>query len=341
MALLKFFRGNKAKYNATVHADCVFFALDTKEILMNGNSFGLHSAGPGKGIQSVTYTAPNKITINYTSGAPDVVTLQNAEAGSSVATSKGGLMTPEQAYKLENISSGGFGNGLSGVSVDGVDLVPVNGKVDIDTTTLRVEAKDATVEVTSGSKQGGTATKTKVGVKLGKKANNILQTDTDGLYASLEVKKSTSQLDLDRNYTSYQLQAIKPDGSVYDIGTAMDFIEHPYLNRTKVVEIPQGKPDAGKQGIHFSYIRPDGTSKDEYIAFPTSGGSPGNGLEIGPDGKIKLKLDASTQENIDSNGPLFSLSDKGLEATGLVKLLTDMRKLISRSFESLSWYHGE
>lgn len=40
MNLVKFFRGVKANYNATSHADALYFATDTHELIMNGASYG-------------------------------------------------------------------------------------------------------------------------------------------------------------------------------------------------------------------------------------------------------------------------------------------------------------
>ena len=42
MALVKFFRGNKANYvPASTHADSIYFATDTNELLLNGTAYGL------------------------------------------------------------------------------------------------------------------------------------------------------------------------------------------------------------------------------------------------------------------------------------------------------------
>lgn len=45
MALVKFFRGLKANYvPATTHADSIYFATDTQELLLNGTAYGLSKA---------------------------------------------------------------------------------------------------------------------------------------------------------------------------------------------------------------------------------------------------------------------------------------------------------
>ena len=49
MALVKFFRGLKANYvPATTHADSIYFATDTQELLLNNKAYGLSTADLGK-----------------------------------------------------------------------------------------------------------------------------------------------------------------------------------------------------------------------------------------------------------------------------------------------------
>lgn len=45
MAKISFYRGLKAKYNATTHADAIFFATDSHEILLNNVAYGLSVEG--------------------------------------------------------------------------------------------------------------------------------------------------------------------------------------------------------------------------------------------------------------------------------------------------------
>lgn len=185
MALVKFYRGTKAKYNVVNFADGIYFSLDTREIIVNGTPFGYYS-GAHQEIQSVEYTAPNIIVINYTSGSSDTITLQYAQAGISQEASKGGLMTQELVYKLSKVSEAAQENVIEGVALDGVDITPVNKKVNIDTTPLKnaiaqnkVAAKDTSVEVIPGSGAGASVQPTKIGVKIA--ANGGLQLTDRGL----------------------------------------------------------------------------------------------------------------------------------------------------------------
>lgn len=185
MALVKFYRGNKAEYDGTKFVDGIYFSLDTKEIIVNKVPFG-YNAADHQEIQSVEYTAPNIIVINYTNGNSDTITLQYAQGDTSVESSKGGLITQAQAYKLDKLPEEAQENVIESIALDGVDIEPVNKKVNIDTTAIRttiaqnkVTAKDASVEVTPGSGEGVAVQPTKVGVKI--VADGGLQITDEGL----------------------------------------------------------------------------------------------------------------------------------------------------------------
>lgn len=185
MALVKFYRGNKAKYDATKFVDGIYFSLDTKEVLVNGSPFGYFS-GDHNEIESVEYTAPNIITINYYNGNSDTITLQYASAGISEEASKGGLMTQAFAHKLGKVADGAQVNVIETIALDGTNLAVANKKVNIDTTAIRttiaqnkVTAKDASVEIIEGSGTGASLQATKVAVKV--VPNGGLETAAEGL----------------------------------------------------------------------------------------------------------------------------------------------------------------
>lgn len=184
MALVKFYRGNKEKYNATKYLDGIYFSLDTKEIIVNNVSYGYQ--GNAKEIQQVEYTAPNTIKIIYNDSSEHKVILQDARAGTDLDTSRGGLMTKEMAYKLGNIEEGANRNTISTISVDDEIITPVAKKVNINLRPLRdailrnrVIAKDNSVEVVQGSTVGRDSSPAKVGVKLA--TDSGLQVTEEGL----------------------------------------------------------------------------------------------------------------------------------------------------------------
>lgn len=61
---LKFYRGLKARYDAaSKHLDAIYFATDTKELLMNGVNYG------GSGVTDVSFDkGSNKLIVTKSSG---------------------------------------------------------------------------------------------------------------------------------------------------------------------------------------------------------------------------------------------------------------------------------
>lgn len=63
MALVKFFRGLKANYvPATTHADSIYFATDTQELLLNNKAYGLSTADLGRlngAVDSLSWSVEN------------------------------------------------------------------------------------------------------------------------------------------------------------------------------------------------------------------------------------------------------------------------------------------
>lgn len=172
MALVKFYRGKRAKYNETTHLDGIYFALDTNEIIVNGEAFGYYSADH-KEISTVEYTAPNVITITYTNGESDTVSLQMAVAGESVEQSKAGLVSAESIYKLSKIEDGAQVNKIEEIEVDG-EAVTLEGKkakinlLDLKNTVKKqkITAGDNSVTVTEGAEGTTIVTKIKPGGKI-------------------------------------------------------------------------------------------------------------------------------------------------------------------------------
>ncbi len=184
MASVKFYRGNREKYNATKYLDGIYFSLDTKEIIVNDVSYGYQ--GSAKEIQRVNYDAPNTIKIICKDGTEHKVVLQDAEAGVLPDAYKGGLMTVDMVKKLEGIQDFAEINVIDTISVDGVNITPVSKEVNIDTTPLKesisrnkVTSKDNSIEVLPGSKTGADIQPTKIGVKLA--TDSGLQVTEEGL----------------------------------------------------------------------------------------------------------------------------------------------------------------
>lgn len=90
MAQVNFYRGLKEKYVQETHADGIYFATDTFEILMNGSSFG------GGGIEDVQFSE-GKLLFTFRDGT-------NMEVPITEATqSLPGLLSAADKTKLDNL----------------------------------------------------------------------------------------------------------------------------------------------------------------------------------------------------------------------------------------------
>lgn len=193
MALVKFYRGLRQNYNVMAHLDGLYFALDTKEVLVNGDAYGYYP-GDHREVESVDYTAPDTIVITYTNGESDTVTLQQAEAGDSVENSKAGIIGKEDIHKLSQIESGAQVNIIEKVKVNGTPLTVNEKEVNIDLSGIentieknKVVAGDTSVTVVEGSTAGGSITPTTVAVKI--KSGSAINLTPEGL----EVDKSARE----------------------------------------------------------------------------------------------------------------------------------------------------
>lgn len=81
MTYINFYRGLKAKYDSTAHANGVYFATDAKEIIMNGVSYigALAELGDEKLIKSISAAADNsKLVITYVDDSTKEIALSTA-----------------------------------------------------------------------------------------------------------------------------------------------------------------------------------------------------------------------------------------------------------------------
>ena len=161
MAQVNFYRGVRARYSASTHANGIYFATDTHEILMNNQAYGLSAEdlssleeAINSKVASVEFTSPN--TIVFKDGndpANTIATVTLPEATSSTA----GLMAATDKAALDKAVK---------------DIAALQESV----TDNHIVAGDASVTVTSGDGE------TTIAVKL-KADNNALKLDaTEGLY---------------------------------------------------------------------------------------------------------------------------------------------------------------
>lgn len=95
--IVRFYRGLKASYNATTHADGIYFATDVGQILMNGVEYGGDS---DKKVANVELnTQANGIVITYTDTTSTTLLFGKA------STVVDGLMAKEDKEKVDSLST--------------------------------------------------------------------------------------------------------------------------------------------------------------------------------------------------------------------------------------------
>lgn len=103
--VVKFYRGIAASYNPITHADGIYFATDTKKIIMNNTEYGGDS---NKKVSDVALNA-NGIVITYTDSTSTTLLL-----GKATVTADG-LMSKEDKAKLDSLdptASGSYESSL-------------------------------------------------------------------------------------------------------------------------------------------------------------------------------------------------------------------------------------
>lgn len=170
MALIKFFRGNKANYKGAVgqaHRDSIYFATDTHELLLNEIAYGLSSDDLTKlngAINKVEFTSPNTIVFTTVgSGEEFTVSLPNAVASDKDGKPVAGLMS----------------------GADKVILDKLNGTVDTEGS-VKKQIADAVATTKSDLIGSGSDTKASDTIKGAKKYADSLNADMDTRVDALE-----------------------------------------------------------------------------------------------------------------------------------------------------------
>lgn len=166
MALVKFFRGSKANYEAGgKHLDAVYFAKDTKELLLNGVAYGLSSdelssinEAIATKVATIEFTEPS--TIVFKDGNDETVqTITIAEATQDQA----GLMSADDKAKLDGLKSGSELEGLiNAVASDLADETSaritkdneLEGKINTNAQNIQKNAEDIALLLGTGSGTG-------------------------------------------------------------------------------------------------------------------------------------------------------------------------------------------
>lgn len=121
MAQVKFFRGAAASYNAAKHADAIYFATDSHELILNEVSYGLsddNAALLNNAITGVEWVSPD--TLRFTRGEGKAYV---EAVFPSADESTAGLMAVAHVVKLKGIEEGAQVNDIESISVDGFNAV--------------------------------------------------------------------------------------------------------------------------------------------------------------------------------------------------------------------------
>lgn len=131
-SVVKFYRGPQASYNSTTHADGIYFATDTKKIIMNGTEYGGDS---NKKVSNVALNAnANGIVITYTDSTSTTLLL-----GKATVTADG-LMSKEDKAKLDSLDPTASGSYESSLDPT-VATVEKLGGIDAGTTVAQLTGK--------------------------------------------------------------------------------------------------------------------------------------------------------------------------------------------------------
>lgn len=118
------YRGLASKFNSVTHKDGIYFATDTKEIIVNGIHYGAQIKSIGPSLDNTKYI----VTLT------DDTTIELPIA----TTTAPGLMTPEQVTKLNNLSD------LSKADVEEIDARVTTNTNDIATINSTIADMDFT-----------------------------------------------------------------------------------------------------------------------------------------------------------------------------------------------------
>ncbi len=131
--IVKFYRGLAASYNSITHADGIYFATDTKKIIMNNAEYG--GGDSNKKVSDVALNAnANGIVITYTDSTSTTLLL-----GKATVTADG-LMSKEDKTRLDSLDPTASGSYKSSLDPT-VATVEKLGGIDAGTTVAQLTGK--------------------------------------------------------------------------------------------------------------------------------------------------------------------------------------------------------
>lgn len=318
MALVKFYRGLKSAYNATTHADGIYFATDKGEILLNDVSYGLGADKLAElesqikaGVTTVTFVDPDTIKFVNGNGNETVVTLPTA------TQEKQGLMSAADKTKLDGIAAGSQVNVIESVKVDGVALTVTDKAVDIDLATPLANVKTAYEAADKALKEELLGAVEDADAKTIAALNDKIEAVEDNAKTYTVVKLTTSEInDLSDGTNVKEAYKLVDEDSVQS-GEVIKVYKDSALQSVTLVDA-DGDGNEG-QFLKFVYMTASGEESTIYLNVSTflAESEFGAGLVVdNATGIVSVKKDEASEKYLE-------VSEAGVKVTGVDQAISD------------------
>lgn len=317
--VVKFYRGPQAFYNSTTHADGIYFATDTKKIIMNNAEY---SGDSNKKVLDVALNAnANGIVITYTDSTSTTLLL-----GKATVTADG-LMSKEDKTKLDSLdptASGTVVEIINSLESDKTDaaLSAAQGKA-LKTLIDDLKASVAAALDYKGTKDTYDALPTE-GNKKGDvwnvvAAHGTTPAGTNYAWDGTQWDPLGGTVDLSGYYTKTQV-----DDAISTAKTELEAADTALEGQiTTVTNQLNNKVDkvAGSSLISDTDLNQIRTNKSDIESLQTSVGgkqdelTPGNAVSITEENVIDVKLDPASNEALSKSAEGLKLDLSGVKGS--------------------------
>lgn len=314
--VVKFYRGLAASYNSITHADGIYFATDTKKIIMNNAEYGGDS---NKKVSDVALNAnANGIVITYTDSTSITLLL-----GKATVTADG-LMSKEDKTKLDALATGTVVEIINSLESDRTDaaLSAAQGKA-LKTLIDDLKASVAAALDYKGTKDTYDALPTE-GNKKGDvwnvvAAHGTTPAGTNYAWDGTQWDPLGGTVDLSGYYTKTQV-----DDAISTAKTELEAADTALEGQiTTVTNQLNNKVDKveGSGLISDTDLNQIRTNKSDIESLQTSVGgkqdelTPGNAVSITEENVIDVKLDPASNEALSKSAEGLKLDLSGIKGS--------------------------
>lgn len=267
MANVKFYRGLSGRYNATTHADGLFFSTDIPSLKVNNVEYGLAGA-----VVNIAYA--NR-ALKYTKGDGTQVDIP------LVIPSTFSLGAKDNSIEVIPPTNGDETKvGVKLAPNGGIEILP--GGLAIKASALGGYTGDNKSIVVNGDKS--------ISLKKSTVAGNLIDSSDSGLFASVKLKR----IDTDDTTISAKYGLVKVDstGTETNIeGATIDILKDRFLKSVEIATIPEGKQDAGKDALKFTFLTSDGSENEQYISTSSLSSVIGTKIDVKDSGHVQVSLE--------------------------------------------------